>query len=299
MDWEIGLLGTMNHQKNGFIYQVEQGFIIFFSYLMIFHSFTVTSVCSTLKNHQLCAKNEEKSLYQLASNPFFSIALPKPEIHVLFWIPTQSHSHSTKQQWNASGNVCFWVSEFLKQESAFHCCLLLCPIHHWYLVHACLAKTELFLNHVKLKLNRNTTPSPTTSCTLDRLVPLKSHWFLQIHLKNNDREAPVRGKKQLLVTQPLVTKFTKPVPNRHPSTAGPGMGAKPHLWILMKMKVSDGSDTTNLGFQNLEVLQRNGLKASWTMLFFIFWYIWWFFKNKRHKNDKKQRKAWFNFGMPT
>ena len=183
--------------------------------------------------------------------------------------------------------------------STFHCCFVLCSIHHWYLVHAYLAKTELFLNHVKLKLNRNTTPSPTTSCTLDRLVPLKSHWFLQIHLKNNDREAPVRGKNQLLVTQPLVTKFTKPVPNRHPSTAGPGMGAKPHLWILMKMKVSDGSDTTNLGFQNLEVLQRNGLKASWTMLFFIFWYIWWFFKSKRHKNHKKQRKAWFNFGMPT
>ena len=113
-------------------------------------------------------------------------------------------------------------------------------------MHVYLAKTELFLNFVKMKLNRNMTPSPTTSCTLDRLVRLKSHWYLQIHLKNNDREVPVHGKNNLLVTQPLGTKFTKPVPNRHPSTAD--LGAKPHLWTLMKMKVSDGSGTRNLGF---------------------------------------------------
>ena len=42
----------------------------FLSYLRIFQRFTVTSVCSTLKNHQLCAKNEEKVFSNLPQTHF-------------------------------------------------------------------------------------------------------------------------------------------------------------------------------------------------------------------------------------
>ena len=81
---EIWFSGTRNQPKNEFTSSWARRFFIFLPNLIIFRNSAVSSVCSTLKNHQIwqkIGKKWRKALFNLPQT-HFSTVLPKPRFQL-------------------------------------------------------------------------------------------------------------------------------------------------------------------------------------------------------------------------